>query len=369
MLITLKATGGWELLATATLQVSHAILRLYETGVFSDQEQRTVGVGNFWVVIDQSCSGYEGIGLVAAFLCLYLWVFRRDLRLPQALLLLPIGIVTIWFLNSVRIAVLVSLGAHLSPEVAVQGFHSQAGWIMFLAVTIGLMVLSRKVAFFMAAPRSFRSLSSDADRQMMAYLVPFLGLMLSSIVISAFAPREYALYGLKVLAVGAALWLYRDIYRRLEWHIGAEAVAAGFVIGFLWIVTEPALAEGSRTAAWLNQSLGWVTALWLVIRGIGAIVMVPIAEELAFRGFLHRWLIAHEFETINFAQVSLVALAVNSLLFGVLHDRWLAGTLSGAAFTLLMYRSGRLSDPIVAHMTANAVIFVWAIVAWRPWLL
>jgi hypothetical protein len=34
-----------------------------------------------------------------------------------------------------------------------------------------------------------------------------------------------------------------------------------------------------------------------------------------------------------------------------------------------MYRSGRLSDSIAAHMTANAVIFFWAVAAWRPWLL
>ena len=28
----------------------------------------------------------------------------------------------------------------------------------------------------------------------------------------------------------------------------------------------------------------WLAALWLTIRAIGSIVMVPIAEELAFRG-------------------------------------------------------------------------------------
>ena len=369
MLITWQITGGWDWLAGATLQVSHAILRLFESNVFSDPERRSLGIGDFWVVIDQSCSGYEGMGLVTAFLCLYLWVFRRDLRLPQAFLLLPIGIVTIWFLNSVRIAALVSLGAHISPEVAVQGFHSQAGWMIFLAVTIGLMVLSHKVAFFMAAPQLASSLSSETDQQTMAYLIPFLGLMLASIAISAFAPREYALYGLKVLAVGAALWVYRDIYRRLDWRIGAEAVAAGLVVGICWIVTAPVPLAERPTAAWLNQGLGWMTALWLFIRGVGAVVMVPIAEELAFRGFLHRWLIARQFETVAFAQVSLLALAVNSLLFGILHDRWLAGALSGAIFTLLMYRSGRLSDPIVAHMTANAVIFMWAVAAWKPWLL
>ena len=193
--------------------------------------------------------------------------------------------------------------------------------------------------------------------------------MLSSIAISAAAPREYMVYGLKVLAVGTALWVYRDIYRRLDWRFGVEAVTVGLVIGVLWIVTAPVPPAERPTAVWLSQGLGGLTVLWLFIRGIGAIIMVPIAEELAFRGFLHRWLISRKFETVTLGQVSTLALVVSSLLFGVLHDRWIAGALAGAAFALLMYRTGRLSDPIVAHMTANAIIFVWAVAAWRPWLL
>ena len=351
------------------MQISYAILQLYERDVFSDSAQRSLGIGDFWVVIDQSCSGYEGIGLVAAFLSLYIWVFRRDLRLPRAFLLLPAGIVTIWLLNSVRIAALVSLGAHVSPDVAVQGFHSQAGWIMFLAVTIGLMVLSRRIAFFSTAHRLSSPVIGDADRQVLAYLMPFLGLMLASIVTSAFAPHDHALYGLKVLAVGAALWLYRDIYHRLDRRVGAEAIVAGMVIGILWIVTATVPAQERPSAAWLEQSAAWITVVWFMIRGIGAIIMVPIAEELAFRGFLHRWLISRQFETVRLDHVSIVALTVTSLLFGLLHERWIAGALSGVAFALLMYRTGRLSDPIAAHMTANAVIFLWAVAAWRPWMM
>jgi exosortase E/protease (VPEID-CTERM system) len=370
MAMTLKVTGGWGWLATATLVVSKGILQLYESGVTANPEERTLGIGKFHVMIDQSCSGYEGVGLVAAFLCLYLWVFRRDLRFPQAFLLLPIGIVTIWLLNSVRIAALVSLGAHISPEVAVQGFHSQAGWMVFLAVTIGLMVLSRKVSFFTAnIPRAATSLQSDADRQMLAYLIPFLGLMLASIVVAAFAPRDHALYGLKVLAVGAALWAFRDIYKRLDFRCGGEAVLAGAVVGFVWIVTTTVPLAERPLVSWLDKSAGLLMILWLFIRGVGAVIMVPIAEELAFRGFLHRWLISRNFENVAIGQVSIAALVISSLLFGILHDRWIAGALAGAVFALLMYRSGRLSDSIAAHMTANAVIFFWAVAAWRPWLL
>jgi membrane protease YdiL (CAAX protease family) len=56
------------------------------------------------------------------------------------------------------------------------------------------------------------------------------------------------------------------------------------------------------------------------------------------------------------------------LLFGFMHQRWIAGSLAGAVFALVMYRSRRLSDAIAAHMAANAVVLHWAI-AVRNWAL
>jgi CAAX protease family protein len=40
--------------------------------------------------------------------------------------------------------------------------------------------------------------------------------------------------------------------------------------------------------------------------------------------------------------------------------RWVAGGLAGAA--LALYRSGKVTGAIIAHMSANAVIAFWAIV-------
>ena len=65
------------------------------------------------------CSGYEGIGLVLIFSGFYLFIFHKEFFFPQALLLLPIGVITIWFFNIARIAILVAIGAEISPELAV----------------------------------------------------------------------------------------------------------------------------------------------------------------------------------------------------------------------------------------------------------
>jgi exosortase E/protease (VPEID-CTERM system) len=313
------------------------------------------------VIIEEACSGYEGLGLVAAFLAVYLWIFRNRLRFPHALVLLPLGLASVWLLNSARLAALASLGAHISPHVAMQGFHSQAGWIGFLLVSVALMALGQSWGVLSGAARPARSATAGVDRQTVAYLVPFIALMLTSMLMAAAAPNDRPLYALKVAAVGLALWVYRDVYRRLTWRLSAEALIAGLAVGVAWIVTDPQSENGAFLGEWISQ-LGLPKAFaWLAMRLIGTALLVPMAEELAFRGFLYRWLIDRRFETVAYGTLSLFALVASSLLFGALHERWLAASLSGIVFALVMWRTRRMGDPIVAHAIANGLIFAWAV--------
>jgi exosortase E/protease (VPEID-CTERM system) len=366
-LLSYLAQDGWRPLAGATLDLTRAILQLYEPDVVVDLLDRKIRVGNFQVTILENCSGYEGIGLVTAFLSIYLWAFRRNLRFPHAFLLFPIGVSSVWVLNAVRLAALTSIGAHISPQVALHGFHSLAGWIAFLVVTLTIMVLAQRSAFFTGAIATHRVARRD-DRLAVAFLAPFIALMLSSIVMAASAPNDHALYPVKVAAVAFALWLYRDVYRGSSWRISGEAGLAGIVVGAAWIATDPDPAAGARLGAWLAQQSATATIVWLGLRLVGSVVLVPIAEELAFRGFLYRWLISRKFESVSFGQFSLIALFANSLLFGMLHERWLAASLSGVLFTLVMWRTQRLSAPIIAHAVANIIICTWAI-GFKQWSL
>jgi exosortase E/protease (VPEID-CTERM system) len=362
------AISGWGPLSGATLKVTKTLLDLYEPEVAIDAAQRVLIVNGFAARIDEACSGYEGLGLVTVFLCLYLWVFRRHLNFPQALLLLPLGLVGIWLLNSVRIAALISVGAHISPLLAVRGFHSQAGWIAFVAVTVGIMALAQRSRFISRNAGATHPAAKRPDRIIFAYLAPFIALMLASMLISASIPYDRPLYVLKVAFVAGTLWAFRDVYLRWDWRVRPESLVAGGLVAAVWIATEPVSASGGELQLWLERQGGIASALWLVVRVAGAVSIVPIAEELAFRGFLHRWLISRNFTSVPLGQVSFAALVISSLLFGAMHERWIAGALSGAVFAMLMYRTNRLSDPIAAHMAANACICAWAI-AWRQWSL
>src|SRR4029079_14842034 len=132
----------WNPLATGTLWVVEKLLRCSFSDVVADPHRFIVGTQSFSVYIAPKCSGYEGIGLITVFLGSFLWWFRKELRFPHALVLMPIGIGTIWFANALRIAALVAIGTTISPTVAQYGFHSHAGWLAFNAVALTLVALA-----------------------------------------------------------------------------------------------------------------------------------------------------------------------------------------------------------------------------------
>jgi CAAX prenyl protease-like protein len=114
---------------------------------------------------------------------------------------------------------------------------------------------------------------------------------------------------------------------------------------------------------------GWL-AVWLAFRVLGTVVTVPLAEELAFRGYALRRLIAADFERVSFQRFTALSFFGSSLLFGALHSRLLAGSLAGAAYALVLYRRGEMTDAVVAHATTNALLATWVLAtgAWSLWI-
>jgi len=108
---------------------------------------------------------------------------------------------------------------------------------------------------------------------------------------------------------------------------------------------------------------------WLVFRVVGSVLTVPFAEELAFRGYLTRRLISTDTDEVPLGQFSWLSFVVSSVLFGLLHGSYLAGTLAGMAYALALYRRRVLGDAILAHAVTNALIAALVLVGgrWSLW--
>jgi CAAX prenyl protease-like protein len=87
-------------------------------------------------------------------------------------------------------------------------------------------------------------------------------------------------------------------------------------------------------------------------------VIVPLSEELAFRGYLLRRIVRDDFWDVDLSAAARrpVAVIVSSLVFGLLHGAFIAGTLAGVAYALVLRHRGRLGDAILAHAVTNALV-------------
>jgi CAAX prenyl protease-like protein len=145
----------------------------------------------------------------------------------------------------------------------------------------------------------------------------------------------------------------------------------GGIVFVLWIAMERWVSGSHQSMpAALSVAPFEVQVLWITLRVLGATLTVPVAEELAFRGFLMRRLITSDFESVSYRHFTWLSMTISSLLFGVLHgDRWLAGTLAGAFYAFASIRSGRLGDAVVAHATTNAFLAIYVLVTgnWILW--
>jgi exosortase E/protease (VPEID-CTERM system) len=357
-------TNLWQLdaISDATFQTVLAMLDAVGMEVVSDPVKRGIGADGFDVSVARQCSGVEGILLITLFAAFYLTVFRRELRFPRALLLIPIGLALSWTLNSVRISVLIWIGAHVSPELAVNGFHSHAGWLLFSALSLGMIAVSRAVPWFRreAAPDRRADIHAPppiARDPNAAQILPFVAFMASALIASTFAQTPAIHYPLRALAMAAALAVFWRMYLRLDWRLDPVAIGVGAAIGVVWLAAQaPSGAEATPLSAALAAMSPAMFAIWAVARIAGTTLLVPLIEELFFRGYVLRRL-----DTGGMA-MRLVAIAVSSGLFAALHDRWMLAGAAGVAFALLTLRRGRVTDAIVAHATANGMIAAWAAV-------
>lgn len=374
--------NSWLPLAEGSLWIIRSLLSLFYADIVYLADQRIIGTSTFAVTIAPECSGYEGIGLLSVFVAAYLWLFRRELRFPHALLLWPIGVLILWLGNSVRIAALIAIGTAGWEDVAKGGFHSQAGWLAFNAVALGLAVVARRMRFFTAESSQQMSSAEDAgssaelgkekatSHPTTAYLAPFLAILATTMLTAAVTVGFDWLYPLRVLAAGLVLLWYRHAYAELRWSWSLQPFAIGTAVFVFWIALVP---SGSDEPSPLRDGLSrltpvWAT-VWLIFRIIGAAVTVPLAEELAFRGYLLRRVQSAEWRELPPGRMTWISLLVSSILFGLMHSSWLAGTLAGLAYAFAVYRRGKLMDAVLAHATTNALLagYVLATGAWALW--
>jgi exosortase E/protease (VPEID-CTERM system) len=359
----------WGPTAAFTFELVRHVLAPILPTLQADPVTLILRTDRFAVQIAEVCSGLEGVGLMLAFSGAWLLYFRHEYIFPRALVLVPAGLVAIFILNVLRIAALILIGNAGFADVAVYGFHSQAGWIAFIAVACGLVLVSRRSAWLSRGAASVDALPATHNPTA-TYLIPLLAILAAGTLSRAISSDFEYFYPLRLLAGVAAIVLYRRKLAAIDWTWSWRGPAAGLLVFAVWAAAAHFLLPPSAIPEKLAAMPPALRAMWVVSRVLASVALVPIAEELAYRGYLMRRFIQADFERVPYASVHWPAVVATAVIFGLAHGAsWLPGIAAGVAFAVLVVRRGHLGEAVAAHATANALIAASVLAAgqWQLW--
>ncbi len=240
-------------------------------------------------------------------------------------------------------------------------------------------------------------LTQDQRREVVArmlpYIVPFVVMVALTALADALPQFRAHLYILRVLLVGALAAYYWRRYTELgPVTAGGAAWAAliGLAIIALWIALDPyypqsldelrmlatqgfqALPHTEKIAGQFNPfapGAGLPPGLLIAARVLGAVLVVPVVEEVFHRGWLLRYLIREDFQRVPLGTFTWGSFLISTALFGLSHHEWLAGLLCGAALNGFLYWKRSLTLCIIAHAAANLGLAAWVLGqgAWQFW--
>lgn len=186
---------------------------------------------------------------------------------------------------------------------------------------------------------------------------------------------------LRITVLIAVLWLFSRDAISLRVSNALGSIALGLAVFAIWI--GPDLLIPGYREHWLFQN--FITGklhssisqdllsdnLVLTLRCFRAVVLVPIIEELFWRAWMMRWVIAPNFQTVKLGTYSSKAMWITALLFASEHGPyWEVGLVAGLLYNWWMVRTKSLGDCILAHAVTNAALSFYVLQTgkWEYWL-
>ncbi len=186
---------------------------------------------------------------------------------------------------------------------------------------------------------------------------------------------------IRFLAVAASIWFFSRHLVSFRMKSPLASIALGVAVFLLWIAPDT-LIPGYRTH-WLFQN-SFLPKLevsmpegllqnpfQLILRMSRAALLVPILEELFWRGWLMRWLINDDFEKVPLGTNATRAFWITAVMFASEHGPyWEVGLLTGAIYNWWMIRTKCLADLYVTHGVTNLCLSLYVIATgkWEYWM-
>lgn len=216
----------------------------------------------------------------------------------------------------------------------------------------------------------------------LAWVAPFavfMGLLASAQWLALPQPwesivRVTVLVAVLVAASGAIIRTMR-----VEHVVGS--IVLGLAVCAMWVAPD-LLVPGWRNH-WLfqNSVTGTITnsiapadlanPLVVSLRILRATLLVPLLEELFWRGWLPRWIVNPDWQRVPLGRYTTAAFLISSVLFAVEHGPyWEVGLLCGLVYNWWFWRTKSLGDIVLVHAVTNGALsaFVYVTGKYEYWM-
>lgn len=180
---------------------------------------------------------------------------------------------------------------------------------------------------------------------------------------------EFVIYPLQTALCAGVLITYWNCYpwrpvRGLGWGIFAGVLALMIWISPQFLSGNPRL-EGFDPTRISHEAAYQFTVLARFLR---LVVVVPLLEEIFWRGFLLRYLTRENWQSLPFGECSRTAFFLTAGAFALVHqwEDMPAAFLTGILYNQVAIRTRSLTACVVAHALTNLGLG-WYIMATRQW--
>jgi CAAX prenyl protease-like protein len=194
-------------------------------------------------------------------------------------------------------------------------------------------------------------------------------------------PSLFALsYVLKTALTAIALWLLWDHFTKISWKFAWLGVLVGVLGVVQWVGMETFLVDHWPNYPRMHHDLfkpfdyfATPTQAWLFIavRWAGASLLVPVMEELFWRDFLWRTILApNDFKLAAVGEWSLSTFLIVAVAFGAgVHIEWMTAIVWGLMIGLLLVWTKSLGACIIAHGVTNFLLGAYVLHTgqWQFW--
>ncbi len=216
-------------------------------------------------------------------------------------------------------------------------------------------------------------------RDDLAYILP-MGIFLAFTQIAAWWPSLFPVsYVVKTIAAAAALIILWPHFTKISWKLWWLGILFGVIGVVQWIGMEKLLlhqfpnyprphAEAFDPFDKIHSSAARVA--FIAMRWAGASLVVPFMEELFWRDFAWRTIIApNDFKLASVGEVDLKAWIVVSLIFSAVHIQWITAIVWGLMIGGLLMLTQSLGACIIMHGVTNFLLGLYVLHSkdWAFW--